>query len=399
MVVRRYALALCAALILVADAAQSQSPDGVGQDRPLPFRVDLEPAEPLTLYPDYMTTSDSNSPLYWSKDRLFAFVSNGVPGGHSYRLDGENLDDLDGPRFVRIVGDLTPGVGKWIEAVHRDADGALFGWYHAEPDAPCGDPDQKLPFIGALVSHDNGNSWTDFGAVIEAPAGAHDCRMANGFFAGGVGDFSVLPDRNNRFLYFFFTNYDRDESQQGIAVARMPYEARHAPQQAVRKWHAGDWLERGLGGAATPIFPARRGWIHPDPDSFWGPAVHWNSHLEAYVMLLNRTAGGQSDWPQEGVYVTAARSLAFPTRWRVPQKIVDGGEWYPEIVGTDFGETDRMAGARARLFVSGYSEWEAVFSLDDKGPWSPAVRAARHKHGPRSHRVPAEQRMQFPSGG
>ena len=31
-----------------------------------------------------------------------------------------------------------------------------------------------------------------------------DCSAENGFFAGGHGDFSVIPDRENKFFYFFF---------------------------------------------------------------------------------------------------------------------------------------------------------------------------------------------------
>lgn len=36
----------------------------------------------------------------------------------------------------------------------------------------------------------------------------------------------------------------------------------------------------------------RRGWRHADPDGFWGPALHYNRALGAFVMLFNRTAGG-----------------------------------------------------------------------------------------------------------
>ena len=34
-----------------------------------------------------------------------------------------------------------------------------------------------------------------------------------------------------------------------------------------------------------------------EPDAFWGPAVHWNTHLQQYVMLLNRAFDPR--WAQE----------------------------------------------------------------------------------------------------
>jgi hypothetical protein len=39
-----------------------------------------------------------------------------------------------------------------------------------------------------------------------------------------------------------------------------------------------------------PIFPATEPWHDEDlnVDAFWGPSVHWNTHLQQYVMLLNK---------------------------------------------------------------------------------------------------------------
>src|SRR5438270_88984 len=33
----------------------------------------------------------------------------------------------------------------------------------------------------------------------------------------GIGDFSVMLDQQQKFLYFFFSNYPRDLSEQGVA--------------------------------------------------------------------------------------------------------------------------------------------------------------------------------------
>ena len=41
---------------------------------------------------------------------------------------------------------------------------------------------------------------------------------------------------------------------------------------------------------------------------------------------------------------------------RFDQKIVNGGDWYPQLIGTEVGTgTDRRAGKRARFFMTGRS--------------------------------------------
>jgi hypothetical protein len=183
--------------------------------------------------------------------------------------------------------------------------------------------------------------------------------MQNGFFAGGLGDFSVIREKD--YFYFLFSNYDRHRSEQGISIARMPYEARMNPRGQVWKWRDGRWDEPGLGGHTTPIFAAVRNFRHADPDSYWGPAIHYNTYLGGYVMLLNRTAEGDSDWWQEGIYLTFSKDLSDPESWSEPEKLMEGGDWYPEIIGTAPGQTDTLAGQQARFFMSGYSVWEIEF--------------------------------------
>lgn len=344
--------------------AMALSAPGVAlpQDRSLPFTFEIDDAPVIELYDSDLETSDSNTPIHWANGRVYAFVSHFLPIGHSYRRSGAGLDSLEaGAIPVEITHDQTPRAGKWIEATYRDADGTLFGWYHAETDGPCNRGDAKLPIIGAAVSQNGGITWTDLGPVMEAPAEAYNCDMQNGFFAGGLGDFSVVADRDHGFFYFLFSNYDRRLRQQGIAIARMPYEARRNPRGQVWKWRSGGWSEPGLGGRTTPIFAAVRNFRHADPDSYWGPAIHYNTYLGGYVMVLNRTAEGASDWWQEGVYLTFTRDLADPLSWSEPEKLMNGGDWYPEIVGTKPGEGDTLAGQRARFFMSGYSAWSIEF--------------------------------------
>jgi hypothetical protein len=83
--------------------------------------------------------------------------------------------------------------------------------------------------------------------------------------------------------------------------------------------------------------------------------VHWNTYLDQYVMLLNRAK--DENFGTEGIYVSYAPSLSVPEQWTPPQKLMDGGEWYPQVVGVELGTgTDRLAGKRARFFLTGKSD-------------------------------------------
>jgi hypothetical protein len=144
----------------------------------------------------------------------------------------------------------------------------------------------------------------------------------------------------------------------------MRYADRDRPVGKVWKWHAGSWREPGLGGRVTPIIAAAVDWHRAEADAFWGPSIHWNSHLREYVLLLNRAQDG--NWTQEGLYVTFNRDLAAPAEWTQPRKILGGlgkDQWYPQVIGMDKGkrQTDKLAGRVARLFVRGQSRWEIYF--------------------------------------
>jgi hypothetical protein len=92
--------------------------------------------------------------------------------------------------------------------------------------------------------------------------------------------------------------------------------------------------------------------------------VHFNTHLKGYVMLLNRAKG--QGWKQEGIYLSFSTDLSDPQSWTPPQKIYDGGRWYPQVIGLQKGETDKQAGKVARFFMGGISEWEIVFLRSDE---------------------------------
>ena len=304
---------------------------------------------------------DCSSPAHWDGDTLYMFYST----GHPFRSSGPNLFQLSHPS-KRVSFDNEAGWkmgGRWIEATHKADDGKLYMWYHNEPPLETG---RTAPRIGQMVSTDNGLNWRDLGIIIEAPPQSNNLKSANKYFVGGNGDFTVIPDNKKKFLYFFISTYHKDKAEQGLAIARMRYEHRDAPLGKVFKWHRGKWNQPGLGGHVTPIFSAFVDWHLSDADAFWGPSIHYNTHLKAWVMLLNRAI--DKNWAQEGIYISFNRKIGDPAGWSKPVKILDANElekskWYPQVMGTDAAkhETHELAGKNARLFVAGLSKWQITF--------------------------------------
>jgi hypothetical protein len=309
--------------------------------------------------PDRPGECDCNSPAHWDGERLYLFNS----AGHPWRSAGPDLQHLEAD-YRRCGYDNETNGGRWIECTWRAQDGQVYGWYHLEPGGVCPGKPLTAPRIGAVRSSDNGANWHDLGVILEARAGTLRCDTTNHYFAGGNGDFSALVDARGEYLYFFISTFAGAAAEQGVAVARMRWADRDRPSGRVLKWHQGRWGEPGLGGGVTPIFPVKQDWHRPDVDAFWGPSIHFNWHLQQYVLLLNRAV--DRHWKQEGVYVSFNPSLNDPAGWSTPQKIMDGpgGElWYPQVMGLDKGrqETDKLAGRVARLFIRGQSRWEILF--------------------------------------
>ena len=302
---------------------------------------------------------------------MFLFTSY---DGWSTRQLGTQLSAL--APVGRVAFDNPPPHGVWFEAVIPDVDGAWYGYYHNErPAEICGDATRMLPRIGAARSTDFGATWEDLGIVLEAPPDSHDCSTTNRFFVGGVGDFSVMLDRESRYLYFFFSQYADRASAQGVAVGRMPWAYRDRPRGRVAVWWRGmlwtpprrvrdpETMESDyLYLAGMPIYRAADDWHEGQTvDAYWGPSVHWNTFLEQYVMLLNHAT--DSAWRQEGIYVAFSPTLDDPTAWSAPRRLLMGGDWYPQVIGLENGlGTDKVAGERARLFIGGRSRYFIQFS-------------------------------------
>jgi hypothetical protein len=367
---RRPRVTTCRIAATLATIAAVSGLSGVGAQNP-------ESPEPTArLIPARLLSlpgpSDSNSPALWDSVNglrsLFIFTSvAGQPTMHA----GPEVSRLT-PRGP-VAFDTHPGHGVWFEAVVPDVDGTWYAYYHNEwPAEVCGDPSRTIPRIGAARSRDFGATWVDLGTVLEAPPNAHDCASTNTYFMGGVGDFSVILDHEHRYLYVFYSQYVRRDQWQGVSVARLAWADRDAPAGKAAVWlNKRLWLParvvvtddaslRNVFWAGTPIYRAADDWHDGDVDAFWGPSVHWNTHLAKYVMLLNRATDGL--WTQEGIYIAYSDDLSDPASWSRPKRFLAGGRWYPQIIGHVPDGTDKEAGEFARFFMGGRSEHVIQFS-------------------------------------
>ena len=105
-------------------------------------------------------------------------------------------------------------------------------------------------------------------------------------------------------------------------------------------------------------------WNDYRTDAFWGPSIHWNTHLQCYVMLVARTlpeprleSGGNLHLLRQG--------SGQPQELERTEKVARP-EWYPQVLGTDVAarETDKLCGRHARLFLHGTSREEIYFLRD-----------------------------------
>ena len=322
-------------------------------------RVEIEEVSEIK----FPSNTDCNSPCWWVDDRLFILNST----GHPVRSSGEQVEKMT--RGVEITYTAYRDGGRWIESVYQEEDGTLYGWYHNEPAHLVPEEMQvgrqfplTAPFIGAVVSYDNGQTWDDLGLVLTGGPETLNLENHNYWFAGGNGDFSVILDRAGEYFYFLFGTYYKDVGQQGISLARMRFEDRSCPVGKVVKWHQGEWDQPGLNGRVTPVIPVKASWYDPVPDTFWGPSVHWNSHIQQYVILMNRAIDPR--WKQDGIYLSLAADISDPQSWSEPVRILEDSGWYPQVVGSDTTrrETDREAGRTVRLFIHGVSKYRLHFS-------------------------------------
>ena len=93
--------------------------------------------------------------------------------------------------------------------------------------------------------------------------------------------------------------------------------------------------------------------------------MHWNHHLQQYVILMNRAI--DTTWKQEAIYISLTENISDPNSWSAPVRLLESNGWYPQVIGMDSArqETDREAGETARLFIHGVSQFQMHFSRLD----------------------------------
>jgi hypothetical protein len=337
--------------------------------------VTFVPASPLT----FPNPTDSNSPAIWDRQEFYVFQSSGGPRRARGTWIGDVVDTDPEGLSASYTDDV--GSGRWLEAVIRDDDtGELYGWYHEEIATPCPQGWRYWPQIGAVASEDDGATWDDLGIVLSPRDGTITCDTEHPVTNGGIGDFSVIADNlnshdPNHYVYFVFSSYGGDLIEQGISFARMRWADRDQPldqfsgQSCALKWDGRGWEAPGIGGRSIAVLhdAEQVAWTSSHNNGYWGPSVHWNIDLQKYIVLMNRSKGGNYD--PDGIYMTNADTLENPRLWARPKRIGDPNEnqgWYPQVIGdAGIAGTDKRAGLQARYFNHGQSDSFIVFADSD----------------------------------
>lgn len=313
--------------------------------------------------------NDASSTMLWVNGVAHFFYNYwSQPDGKAFSLlaTGRDLASLNDERTLSIGNDPTSGL-RWFESILPGDDGNLYAFYHSEERNPCAFY-IKTPEIGMAVSSDSGRTWNNLGIIIKNSDEENDCSALNGFFSNGTGDFSAVYDQEKQFVYILYSNYPMQSEvhTQGVAAARIAVSDLPNPVGKAFKWYKGQYSEPGIDGKTTPIFTAFKDFRQPNPDSFWGPSLHYNKFLKKYVMLMTRTKNGNSTktlWPTEGIYVSTNDNLTDPHSWSKPTRIVHGGHWYPQFIGIDRYAQDHTSeiGEWARFFMEGHSDYIVRF--------------------------------------
>jgi hypothetical protein len=346
-----------------------------------------------TLVPDATVTfpseADSNSPAIWEMvDGEWRLSMLHSVAGSARLSEGRSVQRLAAQGPVTFQS-AAPHGGVWFESVIRDTE-AWYGFYHNEREGVvCAGSGKVWPRIGAARSDDHGRSWVDLGPILETPAETTRCATNNYYFVGGVGDFSAVLDPDRMFVYLYYTQYVEETGRTGVSVARLAWADRDAPAGRVDVFAEGVWqppapvLSAGESAGqrqddaapdvpasntewryplASPIIIAGDRWDNGNSgvNVFWGPSIHWNTSIESYVMLLNQASS--NEWKQGGVYVSFNPRIDDPGGWTPPERLFQGGIWYPQVIGLTAGQgTDTVAGPVARFFLGGRSDYTITF--------------------------------------
>ena len=152
-----------------------------------------------------------------------------------------------------------------------------------------------------------------------------------------------------------------------MTIGRLAWADRDAPAGRVSIWRDGAWLPPrqviDLADAETWGDPTAR------RSASCQTVARWSGDRRCVlgtVRALEPVSGAVRDaaepgWDEsfnnEGIYVSYAQTLSDPRAWSAPQKIMNGGGWYPQVAGLEPAiGSDKDADRRARFFLTGRSE-------------------------------------------
>ena len=169
----------------------------------------------------------------------------------------------------------------------------------------------------------------------------------------------------------------------------MPWSDRDDPldrltgQSEATKWDGTGWTEPGIGGRSEAIFhdAEQVSWTSEQNNGYWGPSVHWNVDLNTFIVLMSRSGGDNYD--PDGIYMTYTNALDSPLTWAQPRLVIDKDQgWYPQVVGDQsIRGTDKRAGATARYFDMGRSNYTITFRRSTDTTASTPPGTARTRRG------------------
>jgi hypothetical protein len=273
-----------------------------------------------------------------------------VPVGiHTYLVEGDRLDAL-----TKAVKVLSPG-GKGefdngyagISSVYRHADGAWYGYYHAEDQ-------EDMPAIGGgipgfyccvavAVSEDGGATWRKRGPCLTS-AKPKMWTAFPGQADRGLGEVCTAVNKEGTHLYAYYTEHSRVGGRGvQIGLARAPIADRDRPPVAGAwfKYCTDGFGQPGLGGLDTPVLSA----AGMDGADAAFPHVSYSKALGRYVMLFNinvwKELDEKRDLRKSGIYVAYADD---GIRWSEPQLLIQdyavaltgkSVSWHPTVIWDD----------------------------------------------------------------
>ncbi len=364
--------------------------------------------------------SDCNRPSWWVGDTLFQMVSNQHPWRSRGGRDAASAQPFepmrftdDDPRFrwdpkakwyahdINSDKEPTRTRMRWMESVYRaPRTGVLYGLYHLEEGpyvrcpAPYERPYLSVPHIGLGRSTDNGRTWQNVGIIISDGSFEISCDLPVRFFAGGVGDPSMAVGPDSTHAYIAFTDYTgTDATTQGIQLARIALTDLDAPLQPdgtskALRWQSGGWSGPGLQGApgprvgqtwtpvplgqASPLLPPAKSWLLADGGGYWGPSLSWNTHVGAFMLLLNKVSGARA-FDADGNYLAFLPDIKTPRVVPATPIRLDSlphgptPAWYVQALGRpEMRGTSAWTGQDARLFLGEHSHLELHFTSPDR---------------------------------